>query len=335
MKAIREAEWSGLARARPEAQSRTDEACLRRDARGGRPVACAPCSNRQPRRRRRHHPARRPGPDADGARRRLARSPSSPRRPGVPVLTPAKPGDPEFLARLRELSVEACPVVAYGALLPPAALDVPHARLGQPALLAAAGLARRRAGPARDPARRRDHRSVDVPHRGRPRHRAGVRGRHRGDPPDRHGRRPARPACGLRRRPAARDDGRHRRRLARPACRSRPTACRSPARSPSADAAGAVGLARPPRRPAGSGVHAGPGRVDDVARRAAQARPGAAARRATSWPPASCGSTRAASQSGRRPPRSSSARCSRRASGRCLRPTGRAARGSNRARRLG
>jgi methionyl-tRNA formyltransferase len=45
---------------------------------------------------------------------------------GVPVLTPAKPGDPEFLGRLRELGVEACPVVAYGALLPQAALDVPE-----------------------------------------------------------------------------------------------------------------------------------------------------------------------------------------------------------------
>jgi methionyl-tRNA formyltransferase len=44
----------------------------------------------------------------------------------VPVLTPARPGDPEFLDRLRELGVEACPVVAYGALLPQAALDVPE-----------------------------------------------------------------------------------------------------------------------------------------------------------------------------------------------------------------
>jgi methionyl-tRNA formyltransferase len=44
---------------------------------------------------------------------------------GLPVLTPAKPGQPDFLAQLREFEVEACPVVAYGALLPPAALDVP------------------------------------------------------------------------------------------------------------------------------------------------------------------------------------------------------------------
>jgi methionyl-tRNA formyltransferase len=44
----------------------------------------------------------------------------------IPVLTPGKPGDAEFLARLRDLDVAACPVVAYGALLPQSALDVPE-----------------------------------------------------------------------------------------------------------------------------------------------------------------------------------------------------------------
>ena len=44
---------------------------------------------------------------------------------GVPVLTPAKAGDPEFLDRLRELAPDCCPVVAYGALLPAATLDIP------------------------------------------------------------------------------------------------------------------------------------------------------------------------------------------------------------------
>jgi methionyl-tRNA formyltransferase len=44
---------------------------------------------------------------------------------GIPVLTPARAGDPAFLAALEELDVDACPVVAYGALLPPAALAVP------------------------------------------------------------------------------------------------------------------------------------------------------------------------------------------------------------------
>ena len=45
---------------------------------------------------------------------------------GLPVLTPAKAGDPEFLARLAELDVDCCAVVAYGALLPPSALAVPR-----------------------------------------------------------------------------------------------------------------------------------------------------------------------------------------------------------------
>lgn len=44
---------------------------------------------------------------------------------GVPVLTPARAGDPAFLEQLRELAPDACPVVAYGALLPPATLEVP------------------------------------------------------------------------------------------------------------------------------------------------------------------------------------------------------------------
>jgi methionyl-tRNA formyltransferase len=44
---------------------------------------------------------------------------------GVPVLTPAKAGDPQFLAELAALQVDACAVVAYGALLPQVALDVP------------------------------------------------------------------------------------------------------------------------------------------------------------------------------------------------------------------
>jgi len=45
---------------------------------------------------------------------------------GIAVLAPRRPDDPDFLARLRELGVECCPVVAYGALLPPAALAVPE-----------------------------------------------------------------------------------------------------------------------------------------------------------------------------------------------------------------
>ncbi|MCW2497801.1 MAG: methionyl-tRNA formyltransferase [Jatrophihabitans sp.] len=45
---------------------------------------------------------------------------------GLPVLSPVKAGDPEFLAELAALRPDACPVVAYGALLPPSALAVPR-----------------------------------------------------------------------------------------------------------------------------------------------------------------------------------------------------------------
>ncbi|MGG5257329.1 methionyl-tRNA formyltransferase [Phycicoccus avicenniae] len=44
---------------------------------------------------------------------------------GLEVLTPERPKDPEFLDRLREIAPDCCPVVAYGALLPRVALDVP------------------------------------------------------------------------------------------------------------------------------------------------------------------------------------------------------------------
>lgn len=44
---------------------------------------------------------------------------------GIEVLTPASPRDPEFQARLREIAPDACPVVAYGALLPREVLDIP------------------------------------------------------------------------------------------------------------------------------------------------------------------------------------------------------------------
>ncbi|MCL2424390.1 MAG: methionyl-tRNA formyltransferase, partial [Micrococcales bacterium] len=48
------------------------------------------------------------------------------REAGLEVLTPRKPSDPEFVARLAELEVDAAPVVAYGALLPASVLHVPR-----------------------------------------------------------------------------------------------------------------------------------------------------------------------------------------------------------------
>ena len=44
---------------------------------------------------------------------------------GLEVLTPATPRDPEFLSRLTAIAPDCCPVVAYGALVPRSALDVP------------------------------------------------------------------------------------------------------------------------------------------------------------------------------------------------------------------
>ncbi|HET6504583.1 MAG TPA: methionyl-tRNA formyltransferase [Amycolatopsis sp.] len=68
-------------------------------------------------------------PDAPAGRgRRLVRSPvgALADEHGIEVLTPAKAGDPAFLDRLRELDPDACPVVAYGALLPQRALEIPR-----------------------------------------------------------------------------------------------------------------------------------------------------------------------------------------------------------------
>ncbi|MHA6615480.1 methionyl-tRNA formyltransferase [Pseudonocardia sp. DLS-67] len=68
-------------------------------------------------------------PDAPAGRgRRLVRSPVGrlADEAGVPVLTPARPSEPDFLARLADLAPDCCPVVAYGALVPRKALDVPR-----------------------------------------------------------------------------------------------------------------------------------------------------------------------------------------------------------------
>ncbi|MEU3947113.1 methionyl-tRNA formyltransferase [Streptomyces sp. NPDC029526] len=67
-------------------------------------------------------------PDAPAGRgRRLVASPVAERAAdaGIEVLKPARPKDPEFLDRLAAIAPDCCPVVAYGALLPRAALDIP------------------------------------------------------------------------------------------------------------------------------------------------------------------------------------------------------------------
>lgn len=68
-------------------------------------------------------------PDAPSGRgRQLVPSPVSAwaAARGIEVLTPARPRDPEFLSRLAELEPDCCPVVAYGALVPRTALDIPR-----------------------------------------------------------------------------------------------------------------------------------------------------------------------------------------------------------------
>lgn len=70
-------------------------------------------------------------PDAaTGRGRHMAASPVAQRaaEAGIELLTPRTPSEPGFLARLGELQPDCAPVVAYGALLPQTALDVP--RLG-------------------------------------------------------------------------------------------------------------------------------------------------------------------------------------------------------------
>jgi len=68
-------------------------------------------------------------PDAPAGRgRKLVRSPvgALADEHGIEVLTPAKASEPEFLARLREIGPDCCPVVAYGALLREEALSIPE-----------------------------------------------------------------------------------------------------------------------------------------------------------------------------------------------------------------
>jgi methionyl-tRNA formyltransferase len=67
-------------------------------------------------------------PDARSGRgRKLTPSPVAElaAEAGIEVLKPQRPRDPEFLERLAEIAPDCAPVVAYGGLIPPAALEVP------------------------------------------------------------------------------------------------------------------------------------------------------------------------------------------------------------------
>jgi methionyl-tRNA formyltransferase len=67
-------------------------------------------------------------PDAPAGRRRAAhRSPVGQLadEAGIEVLSPRRPSEPDFQARLREIAPDCIAVVAYGALIPRSALDIP------------------------------------------------------------------------------------------------------------------------------------------------------------------------------------------------------------------
>ncbi|CAK7282438.1 hypothetical protein SGPA1_20404 [Streptomyces misionensis JCM 4497] len=145
--------------------------------------------------------------------------------------------------------------------------------MGQPALLAAARLARGRARAALDHGGRRDHGRVHLPHRGGPGLRPGVRHGDGGDPAHRHQRRPAHPA-GLRRGRAARGHhGRHRGR--HPEGRAAAGRGHHPrAEDHRRGRPGGLGDAGAARGPGGARLHSGARRLDHLPRRAAQAHPG-------------------------------------------------------------
>jgi len=66
-------------------------------------------------------------PAPAGRGRRVATSPVADlaAEQGIEVLTPARPSAPDFLERLTAIGPDCCPVVAYGALVPPSALHIP------------------------------------------------------------------------------------------------------------------------------------------------------------------------------------------------------------------
>jgi methionyl-tRNA formyltransferase len=67
-------------------------------------------------------------PDAPAGRgRRMVASPVAAlaEELGIETLKPVRPSEPSFITSLRALAPDCCPVVAYGALIPQAALDIP------------------------------------------------------------------------------------------------------------------------------------------------------------------------------------------------------------------
>ena len=132
MKAIREAEWSGL----PGPGDQGLPALHPADLLGSTPVrlvfagtpAAALPTLRALAASRHSVAAVVTRPDAPaGRRRRMQPSPVAELAGelGLEILKPARPNEAWFLDRLRALAPDCCPVTAYGALLPQAALDIP------------------------------------------------------------------------------------------------------------------------------------------------------------------------------------------------------------------
>ena len=291
MKAIREAEWAGAAgapqvkvsphatfgQALPSAdlQPGAGRRCFAGHP-GGRRARARRAARLAGTRSSPWSPGRTPRPAAAGKLVALAGGACGRRGTASRCSSPdqaARPGVPR--PSCAALAPDCCPVVAYGALLPRAALDIPtHGWVNLHFSLLPAW---RGAAPVQHAliARRRGHRRHHLPARGGPGHRAGLRRDDRDDPARRHQRRPARPA---RRSPA-------------PSCwwprwtgsrTAAGAAVPQPADGVCAAPKITVGDARVdwrcPRSRVDRQIRActpAPGAWTDVARRAAQARPGA------------------------------------------------------------
>ena len=196
---------------------------LRRHPRGRRCRRCAALRRLAARGRRRAHPpgrAGRPRPHARRRRRWPAGAPST----AIPVLEPGRArATRSSWTGCATLAPDCCPVVAYGALIPPAALDIP--RHGWVNLHFSLLPAWRGAAPVQHAVMAGDEVTGATTFQLEEGLDTGpvLRRADRADPARRHRRRPARPAGRDRRRAAGGDARRDRGRHAAGPRRSRPT----------------------------------------------------------------------------------------------------------------
>ena len=336
MKEIRESEWFGLRAADRQGvappdvrRPRPDEGRLRRHARGGpagprrarrSPGTSSSAWSPVPTRRRAAAVELTPSPVAPARRRARRTRCSSPTTRATPTSRP----------RSRELGARLLPGRRVRRAAAAVGARHPAARLGQPALLGAARLARRRPGPALDLGRRRGHRRDDVPDRQGARRRADLRADDRADPAPTTP--PATCSAGWPRAggPAGADPRRHRGRRAGGARAARRTASRFAPKITVEDARDRLDRARRRDRPADPGLHARARRLDDLEGERIKIGPVTPDRRR---PAAGRAGGRQERRRGRHRHRRRSARRGQghRARSRWRRPTGRAAYGSSRA----